>query len=428
MFAALSGALATGAFQIDGQQYADMMLLHNDNTSNGSPLLHFSSSEPEILSQDEVTEVIARALGTISTVLPGIQRRLPSGDLFNRPAANLLITIESFQQGLIEAPVLKTMLDSNAHYKVSMEDAAVGAGVPEALKDSTGEANEPIVMCVSASEASNICGSQNTVRWNSASREFETEDATVWMSGEEFLNELSEQKEKHAVFNLLSSFVANGGTAKYTTTADGSPAIDLTVGSVSTVLDMSDEADMMLVMELQLMASIPQKLAADRRIKDETPDFFSLAVASLKKLASVYNEDSEHFKVSVAFLDSAVAQVLENFEKLMPNQLVSQVILMEEKIAPMTATARRLLATSDDVAFRPVTRLSVETDCIDFTSSGEPCPPTGGEIERTQVFFWTLVLLIVMLLASTCALVNMDIGRDSLLYAKFITEHDLKND
>ena len=41
-----------------------------------------------------------------------------------------------------------------------------------------------------------------------------------------------------------------------------------------------------------------------------------------------------------------------------------------------------------------------------------------------QVFFWTAVLLAVMLLLATCALCNMDVGRDSLLYAKFITEHN----
>ena len=76
-----------------------------------------SCREPQVLSENEVTEIISRVLGTHSTgvytlhkflednamphtVSPGLNRRLPSGDLLNRPAANLLVAVDHFQQGL----------------------------------------------------------------------------------------------------------------------------------------------------------------------------------------------------------------------------------------------------------------------------------------------------------------------------------------
>ena len=108
----------------------------------------------------------------------------------------------------------------------------------------------------------------------------------------------------------------------------------------------------------------------------------------------------------------------------MPNRLVSEIVLVDGKRLPVVASGRRLLqAAGPKAAFSPVAPIAIGS-CIDVDRNGEPCPPTLGEIERVQLFFWTMVLLIIMLLMSTCCLCNMDIGRDSLLYAKFITEHN----
>jgi len=410
MLSTLSVLLA-GSVDTDGQQYAQMVLLQNANDSTSRPLVHFSQSEPQVLRDNEVSEVISRILGTSSAVSPGLNRRLPSGDLLNRPAANLLLTVDYFQQGKTEAPVMTTMINSNKHYKILVEESQIGADIPAALKESIGDSKQPLVMCVSASEeaASNTCDEADILSWNTQ------------QGRDSFVAEVKEQQQEHAVFKLLGSFIAHGGSAKVVTTESGSPGLSLSKGSSSVVFDLSNEADMVLFLELHTMASLPERLSENSSIMDESPDFFSLTVASLKTLAKSYGDDSLQYKMGVSVVDSAIKQVVENFEKLMPNRLVSQVVLMEDMHEPVAATSRRLLQAATVTAYKPLPPIAIG-ECLDYTADGEPCPPTLGEIERVQMFFWTMVILIIMLLMSTCCLCNMDIGRDSLLYAKFITE------
>jgi len=330
------------------------------------------------------------------------------------------VAVDHFQQGMIQTPVLESMMSLNANYKVLLEESRIAAGVPASLKESV---RDPLVMCVSASEesASNACEGEGIAYWNPTSRQFQSSDATVLMSGDDFVNQVKQQQQEHAVFNLLRSFMANGGSAKY-----NAGAIELSLGSASTRFDLANEADMLFLMELHMMASLPERLSKDARIMDESPDFFALTVSGLRTVAETYGEDSVNYKIAVAVVDSAVEQVVQNFENLMPNQLVSQVVFADTYSGAVSATARRLLQAPAPApaTFTPVAPVEVQQTCIDFTPSGEPCPPTLGEIERVQLFFWTLVILIIMLLMSTCCLCNMDVGRDSLLYAKFITEHN----
>ena len=91
------------------------------------------------MSENEVTEVMSRVLGTESVEAPALDRRLPSADLLNRPAANLLLTVAHSQQGnrinvvvlalfltqlpfeIADTPVLSSIAKSNVGYKVLLE-------------------------------------------------------------------------------------------------------------------------------------------------------------------------------------------------------------------------------------------------------------------------------------------------------------------
>ena len=112
---------------------------------------------------------------------------------------------------------------------------------------------------------------------------------------------------------------------------------------------------------------------------------------------------------------------------MVPNRLVSQLVLLDTVDTPVVASSRRLLqAAAAKPAYSPKAPIEI-ADCVLFSKDGEICPPTLGEIERVQLFFWTLVVLILVLSMSVCCLCNMDIGRDSILYAKFITEGHQKD-
>jgi len=429
--------LLTGSLDLDGRHYAQMYLLHNVNDTSSRPLLHFSNREPQILSENEATEVISRVLGTPSSVAPAPDRRLPSGDLLNRPAGNLLLTVDYFQKGKAASPALSAMAASNAGYQVLLEDGnesppisfldgkKSGLGIPATLKQSVGEAAEPLVMCMSADELfTAACDVGSALSWNPTKRQFQTADPEVWMSGAEFQEQLHEQKHGHGVFKLLRSFVANGGVAKFV--SGESPVIQLQhdPSADAVEFDMANDADMLLFMELYLMASLPERLSGKAAINDNSPDLFVLTVSGLKYMVQAYGEDSAQYKLALSVVDSAVEQVVENFSQLMPNRLVSEVVLVDSANAAVAASARRLLqAEGSKTAFLPKAPIEI-AECVDFDINGELCPPTLGQIERVQLFFWTMVILIIMLIMSTCCLCNMDIGRDSLLYAKFITEHN----
>jgi len=51
-----------------------------------------------------------------------------------------------------------------------------------------------------------------------------------------------------------------------------------------------------------------------------------------------------------------------------------------------------------------------------------PCPPSSADIANWNIFFWMFLFLAFILSMSVCGLCNMELGRDSLLYAKFQTE------
>jgi hypothetical protein len=58
------------------------------------------------------------------------------------------------------------------------------------------------------------------------------------------------------------------------------------------------------------------------------------------------------------------------------------------------------------------------------TKQGDPaeenyCPPLIEDISAYQIFLWTSFVLFLILSSAVSCLCNMDVGYDSLLYAKF---------
>lgn len=56
----------------------------------------------------------------------------------------------------------------------------------------------------------------------------------------------------------------------------------------------------------------------------------------------------------------------------------------------------------------------------DAATNGDiPMPFSGADIVNYQVALWTAIALVAVLFLAVCSMTNMDVGRDSLLYAKF---------
>jgi hypothetical protein len=287
-----------------------------------------------------------------------------------------------------------------------------GRGLPDLVKESGTGSTRSMVLCASSSKtASSACDVGASVVWSAETRRFESTDGSVWATASDLQSAL---KSQHSLASILK--------------AVGGELADSTVSVNTASFDLTKEVDLQFFLELYLFTNLPNKLFADaaaaQKLVDSSTDLLSLTFSSLKTLGEYYGRDSTQYTAGQAIVDEAAVKILKDFEELLPEKLVVELLLVDqvgEATESAAAGGRRLLADGgEETPYFGLYMPQQVKPCI--STPVMTCPPTSAEIADWNIFFWSMFFLMFILGLSLCGLFNMEIGRDSLLYAKFQTE------
>jgi len=180
-------------------------------------------------------------------------------------------------------------------------------------------------------------------------------------------------------------------------------------------LNISHEADLMLLGELQLILEIVQALKDQPSlVEDGTPDLYHFQLGGFKKLVQTYGVEAAKVHDALTLLSSFLEQVTKEFRNLYNSNVVIEVITYEglEGQAKMRK-ARSLMAEGDEEE-DPKKKYGVAKDWdIDF-------PPIFN------IILWLGLLLVFALIGIAFGMWNMDPGRDSIIYR--MTSQRIKKD
>lgn len=374
-----------------------------------------------------------------------------------------MLTLLDFDTGSTNANYVGSMLSSEVSFKVGWDAKLTGAPLAQFLQNENptldlpnvlkhGHGNSQLLCASGAQEFASLCGSGTSIQWDQ--KRFSDQNGQVWLDTTTMESAFLKEHRQGSI-KLLDHFVAIGGSAQLHKSAAGDLLLEAAFSSLSATFDLSSKDDLMLFMELQLFATIPLIISSNATLahmfRDSSPDLLSLTISGLKALKDTHGRQSHKFRLAQAIVDSSIKLILGRFSGLVPRQLISEVISVKScsKNANVSHSkrhaGRRLLATSvasaDPAAHsaaHPNTP-SLERPDQSFayncnqTSLGDPaqvnyCPPLIDDISAYQIFVWTAVALFLMLYAAVSSLANMDLGYDSLLYAKFQADTHGKTD
>jgi len=205
-------------------------------------------------------------------------------------------------------------------------------------------------------------------------------------------------------------------------------------------LDEKSNADVDFARELAGVAQLADALALRQALDQDSRVLYVVAFSDLSALAESKREEAR------AAVTEQVTKFLAALQKAHP-LAGAQVVAVKRHAKSMnkgaaTATKYRQLDSTDDAddesdgeedeedeedededeEEEDELNLAAE-DGSNATSAGNSTasPLTAQDIAEYQIVLWTSVVLVAALLLAVVAMGNMDVGRDSLLYAKFTT-------
>ncbi|KAG5175254.1 hypothetical protein JKP88DRAFT_351601 [Tribonema minus] len=322
---------------------------------------------------------------------------LPAGDLFNRPDANLVIFLDGVTTSA--APWRDTM---------PFLQETFGAGAPPFYTISTdgagGDAAASVLHGALASQP--LARSGGAVFCGSRSAPLYATPACFTAGSLSRAARVPSGKS----FDLLGLTGAYDAATR-TWSVEGP-------GGVAAQLRADSPSDAALLQELALLAAArAQLLGARRSAAAAAPP--ALAVLHLTALGEAARGGSSGAGVAAAaaVLDAALRGALAPGAQPEGEQLVlTAQLVVGAQLAPaaaaaataeMSAAARRLAAAAGANATANVTLV---------------------DITQYQLNLWTGVFFALLVVAAIYGVASMDIGRDSLLYAKFQADTSAKND
>jgi renin receptor len=288
---------------------------------------------------------------------------LTQDTLFKRPKANVLISIDGFQD---------KSLDLNVHhiarYPTYSDDVNVNTElVGDKLQSSF---QKPLIVDFSA-------------------------DNTVF-----------DVKSAHPeVFSGLTSTLDK---IKEVLSSGNSHLDNYNLGTLNT----SEQADVQLLGELQLIHEIIQALYdKPETIQNKSPDMFHFRVGGLNALVQVHGSKSDKVKDAINLLRNFLTKVTDDFKALYKGNVVVEVVTLSGIIKPLSRRARNLLQ-SEKQSFQREIKLTGDYD---------------PEYEAMfNIILWTMIVLVLVILAIAVGIWNMDPGRDSIIYR--MTTQRIKKD
>jgi len=232
------------------------------------------------------------------------------------------------------------------------------------------------------------------------------------------------------------------------------------IQGVQATFDPTRKADLQFYAEVEMVYSVLDQLNSDsfaHLVSDEVPDFFTFSFVSLRSLALKYGRTGANYKAAQYILDEVVSQATASFQKMYAGKLVVETVFaklpssmelaLDSKTMDSVYDSVRKSLDGSKTSFMnhyPTIYLrdgvNSETLCSELKGSVTMkvnCPEpldfvsfddwviretaTNGttgftSTEAYQITLWSSIILVVALILTLCALFNMDVGNDSMLY------------
>lgn len=178
--------------------------------------------------------------------------------------------------------------------------------------------------------------------------------------------------------------------------------------------DLSDEADSLLLEELNLACHVASELPdAVEEPKSDRPDLFFMTVNALPHVLDAHGDDSPKAAAAMSLVDATAREVLAGISARYEDQVAATVLVDNSAAArPLHDEFHRFLASTDSPTMTPGYNSSVSLE----------------QIVEYNIGLWSGIVLVLILLSAICCMINMDIQPDSLLYAKFQADVSSKMD
>jgi len=387
-------------------------------SNNQNKNLHWDSSL-KYMHANEIAESITRIMGfpAPQMVGPSSPNPLPTVSPFDRPQANLLITISG---GELYGWSTDSFIGSREQHGVRYQIGQKGKKVASIFGQIMGQ-KHPIpltrdlvhhgadVLCATAHEnARQSYACQTAHRFTYTDQTFvdETTSTSIFNSAS-FISSLKESIDNSIVFSQLL-----GKSSENKIRLENNILTIQLHGIGSAVMDLNSNTDLQFLMEMEFLARLPQLY----EINQDTPSVIIASFSQFKMMLEEFGQNSDEVHVIAAITDLATELLYQGFSNLYPNKLVAQVLLSREDDWGF--------GFSPKINFSPVSRRLLSS-----SNSSNSTNYTISEIANYNMCAWTGVFLILVLLTSIYMLATMDIGRDSLIYAKFQTDlSNAKND
>eukprot|EP01119_Soliformovum_irregulare_P001350 TRINITY_DN11076_c0_g1_i1.p1 TRINITY_DN11076_c0_g1~~TRINITY_DN11076_c0_g1_i1.p1 ORF type:complete len:516 (-),score=152.70 TRINITY_DN11076_c0_g1_i1:103-1650(-) len=237
------------------------------------------------------------------------------------------------------------------------------------------------------------------------------------------------------------------------------------IQNVEATFDASKKADMQFLTEIEMTYSVVDQLNTDafaHLVADEIPDLYTFTYASLRSLSEKYGRSGPNYIAAQYILDEVVSDVTARFQQMYAGKLSIETLVQKSSISmdmqmdtkTMNLVYERvekyldgtknqfkmhypqIYVRSDvdtDTVCNQLTDLPFDVQCPeprpfasfdDFliyqsenngTNNGTVNPDFGAA-ESFQITLWSSIILVVALILTLCAMANMDIGNDSMLY------------
>eukprot|EP00753_Platysulcus_tardus_P008120 PLAT15640.1.p2 GENE.PLAT15640.1~~PLAT15640.1.p2 ORF type:complete len:460 (+),score=286.07 PLAT15640.1:126-1382(+) len=367
---------------------------------------------------------------------------LPSGDVWRRPRAQLVLSIEGLHAGSF-LPSLEA-LRRESWVADLVDDGAAAASAPLAasalyssvVSDDLSAAvaalagngrSEPLTVSVSAAPSAIDDFASSSLRIDAAGGHW------PGSSRAELVGLLRDATRREALF---ASLLSRGGSLVWDDSA-GKLTVTLR-GGVTGVLSLADAASADFLLELLYVAQLPATLAKQvvwtDALADSTPDMLFVTLSSLPRLADAVGSSSGEYDAALALLDAALPQTLRAFSALSADRMAAVLLLpgqlsrsaMQREADAQAALAarmrRRLLSTT--AAYRAAAAAAANATITASRWSNmtaEERAAVGARIEEINVYqitLWTSISLIAALWWAVYMNMYMDAKKDNVLLSK----------
>lgn len=334
---------------------------------NSAILLHGKQFESQLKAIEDinVADLFAHVMGTQPFNVLAKREGFPKGDLFQKPKAALLVTLDSIAPELFakysswkDYQLVKLNTNTYPANTYSMASNLATGTLPSVHGIVGGSwimPNGERVNAHSSEEGASLAANIADI----LTQEWAGVSLTVSASSDSPLAAAFAANPQLARANNYGLSLGNGQFSSIYATSGANPLalndeafqtifkapqfssflganivsnnnqIVVTVGSATVIFDLSSPADFALFAELGFVYNFLNSIETDSSLSalvgDSVPDFFSFAFASLKGL----KEQSDKFAVAMSLVDNAVQQAIARIDTLYNGRAVSAVACLD---------------------------------------------------------------------------------------------------